>query len=38
MSRLDGLALPPVTETLPVAEAFRHMVMRHFLRILHRCR
>jgi CRISPR-associated protein Csb2 len=33
---LDGPVLPLVTETLPVAEAFRHVLMRLFQHILHR--
>jgi CRISPR-associated protein Csb2 len=33
---LDAPALPPITDTLPVAEAFRHAVMRQFQRHCHR--
>jgi len=33
--RLDGPVLPLVTDTLHIAEAFRHAVMRQFQRFLH---
>jgi CRISPR-associated protein Csb2 len=34
--RLDTHSLPPITDTLPVAEAFRHALMRQFQRHCHR--
>jgi CRISPR-associated protein Csb2 len=34
--RLDGPVLPPITDTLSVAEAFRHALMRQYQRHCHR--